>query len=217
MPTDFKYLQFQIFDIRNFTNRSDSEDMALNIAGKVHKGEFDFVVIKLPELPCEGDKGIVLNNNCKMIFKILKLTGCPVLSITKWPVSTIFRNILQPIDLSINPVERYEQILPIIKVFNPSIHLLMVNNTPDHEVNESCRELLDISSEYFLRFNIHVKSKIINHLNKLNTILAYASIIGADLIGNGTGLEDFGGADPVDLTWNHLIYRSDIPLFNYNG
>ena len=212
----YKHLQYQVLDVHNFLDLQRPGDLAIKIARKANKGHFDFIIFKMPPFG-RGGNGKEHHHEVKMIYEVLKLTGCPVVSITKWPVNRIFRNILQPVDPSINLIERYEQILPIIKVFNANIHLLLVNNTSSLEVSETCQELLDLSSEYFLQFDINVKSKIINHLNKSDTILAYASIIGADLIGNGTGHSDLSEPDLTDITWNNLICRSDIPLFNYFG
>jgi len=216
MPFEYKHLQYQVLDVQNLLDLQRSADLAIKIARNANRGHFDFIVIKMPST-VESGNGKEQHFEGKMIYEVLKLTGCPVVSITKWPVRRIFRNILQPVDPCINLIERYEQILPIVKVFNANIHLLLVNNASGHELNKTCQELLELSKEYFFQFNIHVKSKIINHLNKPDTILAYASIIGADLISNGTGHCDLSGSDLSDKTWDSLIYRSDIPLFNYYG
>lgn len=216
MPERHKHLQFQLLDAELIKGTPDQEDVIALIAEKVILGKYDFMAMRIRH---NGKKRTMdnIHPDIKMIYDLIKLTNCPVMSLTTRPVTRVFKNILQPVELNINIIERHAQVLHFAKAFHSNIHLLMVCNSIDHEIYEQGMEIMQLSKEYFLRYNVNTNFRIIQHFNRPDTILAYASIIGADLIGNATGQHDVHGEVEADLTWNDLLSRSDIPLYNYIG
>jgi hypothetical protein len=214
MPVEYKHLQFQVLDAEQVHGSPDQEDAAALIAERVILGNFDFMAMKIHDY---GDRKKLkgLHPDIKMILELIKLTNCPVMSLTTKPLNSVFKNILQPVKLNINIIEWHAQILDFAKAFHSNIHLLLVCNSIDHETFQKGREIIQLSKEYFLSYNLKVYSRIIHHLNISDTILAYASIIGADLIGNVTRENYVMEQGQTDLTWNDLLYRSEIPLYNY--
>lgn len=205
-------------DLSQIITHDESTDLALEIAEKTLEEKYDFLVIQLNRLSSmEGNDPNKYLPDAKMVYQVLRLTYCPILTFPKWPGPSSIRTILQPIDFEQNIIGGVEQVLTMAKIFNANIHILLVNNQPGRKVYKACTELLDVVMDLFNEYAIRVKPKIINHCNKTDTILAYASIIEADMISNGIGHFKEFGKSFFQSTWSNLINRSEIPLYNYYG
>ena len=216
MPAEHKHMEFQLLDAELINGYTDQADLTALIAEKVILGNFDFMAMRIHSRGYSSDlEGP--HPDIKMILELIKLTHCPVMSLSTRPLNRVFKNILQPVELDIDIIEWHTQILHFAKAFNSNIHLLLVCNSIDHDILKQEKEIMQLSKEYFLSYDLKVHSKIIHHFNRSDTILAYASIIGADLIGNVTREHNLTEPGLTDLTWNKLLYRSEIPLYNYLG
>jgi hypothetical protein len=206
---------FQIVNLSHSLSIEESDDLLVKISEKEILGKHDLILINF-------DNSVIKDfryesfSKAKMIYKVMNLTGCPVLSWSKRPYTKSFKNILQPFDQSVNILKSYEHILPIIKLFKSKVHLLIINNISCNDANNICVEVLNDTREKFIKNGIKVKTRIINHSNESDTILAYASVIGADLIGNAIPFHDWSGSHISDSTWLNLINQSDIPLYNFS-
>lgn len=216
MSVQHRYLQSQLFDAEFIQGNIDEDEAAVLIAEKVILGNYDFMALRI------HDQGHTRNkerphSDIKMILELIKRTNCPVMSLTTRPVNHMFRNILQPVELNIDVIEWHTKILHFAKAFHSNIHLLLVCNSLDEDIFKHGKEVMQLSKEYFQSYDLKVNARIIQHFNISDTILAYASIIEADLIGNVTRGHHVKGKEQSGLTWKDLLCRSEIPLYNYIG
>jgi hypothetical protein len=204
----------KIKDITNIFKNEKQEYLALRIAKRVDKKKYDLIIINSDDSN-EMDK---LNEhiiNAALIYDIINLTGHPVLFMPKWSRLKQLQNILHPFNHFTDTIIEFEQMLPLIKLFNSKIHLLGIMNISSREVTREYYNALYAVNNYYEKNRINVRSKFINHNVESDTILAYASIIQADLIYNPIMRNKSSQIGQINSTWEQMIVRSDIPLYNY--
>lgn len=197
---------FQVSDVTWILKNNNLDKIAYKIAERMRHANYDLILVNL-DVNSENNIYKRPFSNEGLIRDIIYLTGCSVLSIPKWENSVPFKNILLPIHPSSNIIKDFEQVLPIARLFNSIIHLLILNrmsNVLSVELNE-----------LFKDSKIQVIPKFIHHNNTPDTILAFACIIKADLICNQILPHRYSKSEILDNTWKHMIDRSEVPLFNY--
>jgi hypothetical protein len=203
----------KIKDITDIFKNEKQEYLALCIAKRVDKKKYDLIIINSDD-SIEMDK-LNANNIAALIYDIIDLTGYPVLFMPKWSRLKQLQNILHPFNHFTDTIIEFEQILPLIKLFNSTIHLLGIMNFSNREVTREYYNALYAVNNYYEKKRINVRSKFINHNLESDTILAYASIIQADLIYNPHMRNKSSQIGQINSTWEQMIDRSDIPLYNY--
>lgn len=151
----------------------------------------------------------------ELIYSVARLTGHPVLYIPKLTAIKSFKNILMPVTGTQVCEFEFQKFSPLLKFFNSNIYLLRVNITQEECIADNENTGFKKQKKYFLNNTLLVKSVCINHQNEAETILAYASIIQADLIFNSLNISRFPTKKHNTLTWQFLIQHSKFPLFNY--
>jgi hypothetical protein len=204
----------KIKDITTIFKVKNQEYLAIRLAKWTDKNKFDLIIINSDVSP-ELDKVNEHISNAAFIYDIINLTGHPVLFIPKWSKLKPLQNILHPVTHLTDTIMDFEQILPLLKICNSKIHLLGINKDPEKEfVKEYCSVPHSINT-FYIKHRIKVKSKLINHKDEFDTILAYASIIQADLIFNPLMWNKSDQAGWINSIWEKMIDRSEIPLYNY--
>ena len=196
----------QVRDITSILKNNNLDKIANKIAERMGNIEYDLIIVNF-DLNSESNEYKEQFSNEELIHDIICLTGCPVLCIPKWRKSVPFKNILLPVHFSSNIIKDFEQILPIAKLFNSIIHLLILNSMS----GILPREL----SKLFNDNKIQFIPKFIDHNNKPDTILAYACIVRADLICNAILHDKYSKPDFMNNTWKNIIDKSEVPLINY--
>jgi len=204
----------KVKDITHIFKYEKQEYLASSIANGIDQDKYDLIIIS-SDVCDEFEKLNDNITNSTLIYDIINLTGHPVLFMPKWSRLKPWHNILHPINHFTDTLKEYEHILPLIKIFNSKIHLLGINNLSNREATREYYNALYTINCYYARNSIHVKSKIINHNDVSDTILAYASIIKADLIYNPLTRNTSKRTGYINSTWGKMIDRSEIPLYNY--
>jgi len=151
----------------------------------------------------------------ELIYTVARLTGYPVLYIPKRTAFKPFRNILMPVTGTQVGENEFQKFSPLLKCFNSNIYLLRVNLTQEAYITGNENAGFKKQKKYLLDNTLQVKSVCINHQNEAETILAYASIIQADLIFNSLNIGKLPVNEHSNNTWKFLIQHSKFPLFNY--
>ena len=196
----------QVRDLTSILKNNNPDRIAYKIAERMGNIEYDLIIVNF-DINSESNEYKEQFSNEELIHDIICLTGCPVLCIPKWRKSVPIKNILLPIHLSSNIIKDFEKVLPIAKIFNSIIHLLIINSISDKLPMEL--------SKVFMDKKIQVIPKFIDHKNTPDTILAYACIVRADLICNAIFRDRYSKPDFLNNTWKNIIDKSEVPLFNY--
>ena len=196
----------QVRDITSILKDNNQDKIANKIVERMGNIEYDLILVNF-DINSDNATYKQQFSNEELIRDIICLTGCSVICIPKWRKSVPIKRILWPIHLSSNIMKDFKQVLPIAKLFNSIIHLLILNGMQD---------VLPIElSKVFMDNKIPVIPKCIDHNNIPDTILAYASIVRADLICNAILRDRYSKPDFLNNTWKDMINRSEVPLFNY--
>lgn len=196
----------EISDVTCILKKDNLDKIAYKIAERMGNVGYDLILVNLDK----NSENSVYKEQCsneELIRDIIYLTGCSVLCIPKQRKSVPLKNILLPIHLCSNIMKDFEQILPIAKLFNSKIYLLILNSMSD--------VLPEELNKLFMDNKIQVIPKFIHHKNAPDTILAYACIVRADIICNPILSGSYSKPDILNNTWKNMIDRSEVPLFNY--
>jgi hypothetical protein len=204
----------KIKDVTNIFENETQEYLALHIAKGINKNKYDLIIIN-SDVSYECDKLNEQITNAELIYDIINLTGHPVLYMPKWSKLKPWQNVLHPVNHFTYTVIEFDQMLPLIKMFDSKIHLLGIMNILNREVTKEYYNALYAVNNYYVKHRINVRSKLINHNVESDTIFAYASIIQADLIYNALTPNKLSGRGQIYSTWEKMIDRSEIPLYNY--
>jgi hypothetical protein len=206
---------FHIINISSILKTVKPCDLANRIAEKVLLGHHELILFNLHKTR-NVQQDEELFSQARLICELINKTGCPVLSWSKKHELMPFKNILQHVDPSSTLFKGYERIMPLLKTFNSCVHLLMINNPAEGEIDKINKEILCESRAFFVKYNIKTKVRTIEHRNELETILAYGSVIEADLIGNKMDLFEPSNTDISESKWLNILYRSDVAVYNYS-
>ena len=153
--------------------------------------------------------------NLDLIHTIIRITGYPVLYIPECTVFRPLKNILFPLSGIFTEANEFQKFFPLMKSFNSNVYLLNVPMSGKENTSRIRDEWIKEQVQLLSENNIVVKSICIDHKNVAETILAYASIIQADLIFNSLNISDMSLQTQNNKTWQMLIRQSKVPLFNY--
>ena len=205
----------KIKDVTNIFENEKQEYLALHITKEINKNKYDLIIIN-SDVSNECEKLNEQITIAELIYDIINLTGHPVLYMPKLSKSKPWQNVLHPVNhFTDTAMIEFKQMLPLIKMFDSKIHLLGINNDPNKEVIKEYYSTIKTINNFYIKNRIKVNSKLIDHDDESDTIFAYASIIQADLIYNPFTLNKSSGGGQINSTWDKMIDRSEIPLYNY--
>jgi hypothetical protein len=202
----------KIQDVSYIRNPENTLDLSNKLAHWILNKNPDsgIIGIDLPVFPF-GNHHI----NLDLIQTVIRITGYPVLYIPESTIIQSLKNILFPLpSIPVHEIE-FQKFFPLLKCFNSNVYLLNVKIPRNEYINNFENEWCEEQVQLLKKNKIQVKAICINHKNEAETILAYASIIRADLIFNSVNISGSSIQSQNNNTWQFLIQQSKIPLFNY--
>jgi nucleotide-binding universal stress UspA family protein len=147
--------------------------------------------------------------------KIIRSSTCPVITVRNPQPDGIFKRILVPLDLTKATREKVTKAIELAEKFKGALHLVSVLASTNKEDEEYLKKQLDGVTTYIQAQGIEVFSELIQSTDYIATaILNYGKEIGADFICIMTQQEKSIQEYFVGSVAEHIVNRSEIPVFS---
>jgi nucleotide-binding universal stress UspA family protein len=147
--------------------------------------------------------------------RMFKHTRIPFFSFSSPGIPKTLKHILVPLDLSDHTLAKLEHALHLFKKIDATFHLMVVDAGFTKMEKQAAEQILELAQRLVRSHGVRITGRILAHSNIVDTVVAYALIVKADLICNMFSMDDAFGTFREDRISTTLIGRSPIPLYNF--
>lgn len=150
-----------------------------SIADEISTKEVDLVIMGTKG--SGGVEGLLIGSNTE---KVVRLSGCPVLTLKNKVSLHSLKEIVFPSDLSLDQGKLVEEVKAFQKMLKARLHVVKINTPVHFETDRAIRKNLKEFSERFKLENFTLN--VYNHTQEEEGIVYFADDINADIIALGT-------------------------------
>jgi nucleotide-binding universal stress UspA family protein len=160
-----------------------------------------------------GEDGYLLPQSAAI--RMFNHTRIPLFSFSNPLIPKTLKHILVPLDLSDHTLMKLEYTLHFFKRIKPVFHLLLVDTGFTTKERQAAERILELAGKLVNSHGARAHGRILDHHNTVNSVVAYALIVKADLVSNMFSMEDEFGDAREDKISTALIGHSPVPLYNF--
>lgn len=146
-------------------------------------------------------------------FRVVRESICPVITIKGAMHRDGCKNILLPLDMSIESKEKVGKAIEFAKYFSSAIRVVSINSSKDEFIANKARRHLDQVKLFIREKGVHCTAEMIEG-DSASAVIKYAHKVEADLIMIMTQPEENITELFIGTAAQQLINKSDIPILS---